>query len=175
MKRIFVLSFLGILIVATSASCIKEGCTDPTAKNYSSEASKNDGTCQYNPKVEVKSIDLVHISDTTVTGVLWDVNSAPDCFVQLIDDQGALLHQTPTVTDVVSGATTFTFSPEIEVEFAGTTHFILFDEDSSVADTMAYFSISPSAAQNSLGLYEWIFQKSNGGHTVKIIVDYKYP
>ena len=32
-------------------SCKKKGCTDPTAVNYSSEAKKDDGTCNYVPTI----------------------------------------------------------------------------------------------------------------------------
>ena len=34
-------------------SCKKKGCTDPTAVNYSSEAKKDDGTCNYVPTILV--------------------------------------------------------------------------------------------------------------------------
>jgi hypothetical protein len=34
-------------------SCKKKGCTDPTAVNYSSEAKKDDGTCNYIPTILV--------------------------------------------------------------------------------------------------------------------------
>ncbi len=42
-KSFFV--FCAVLIVATS--CKKEGCTDPLAVNYNSEADTGDGSCEY--------------------------------------------------------------------------------------------------------------------------------
>jgi len=38
------------LVVGTS-SCKKEGCTDPTANNYDSDADDDDGSCTYDPTV----------------------------------------------------------------------------------------------------------------------------
>ena len=39
-----------LLLMATAValfSCKKKGCTDPSAINYSVEAEKDDGNCQY--------------------------------------------------------------------------------------------------------------------------------
>ena len=36
---IFIIFFLG--------SCVKEGCTDPLATNYDSNAKKDDNSCEY--------------------------------------------------------------------------------------------------------------------------------
>lgn len=36
-----------VLVLFTFASCKKEGCTDPTATNFDSDAKKDDGTCIY--------------------------------------------------------------------------------------------------------------------------------
>lgn len=42
-KHIYILLFGSLIII----SCKKEGCTDPTALNYSSDAKKDDGSCAY--------------------------------------------------------------------------------------------------------------------------------
>lgn len=42
---VFILTLSSALILSTS--CKKEGCTDPNATNYSSEADVNDGSCTY--------------------------------------------------------------------------------------------------------------------------------
>lgn len=44
MKRILVTIIVGSFILA---SCKKEGCTDPTAENYDSNAKKDNGSCTY--------------------------------------------------------------------------------------------------------------------------------
>ncbi len=44
MKHLFLISLVGII---GFTSCKKEGCTDPLAINYSSEAQKDDGSCSY--------------------------------------------------------------------------------------------------------------------------------
>ena len=36
-----------LVILSSSFSCKKEGCTDPKALTYDSEAKKDDGTCEY--------------------------------------------------------------------------------------------------------------------------------
>ena len=38
---------LAAVVATTAISCKKKGCTDPTATNYSSEAEKDDGSCEY--------------------------------------------------------------------------------------------------------------------------------
>ena len=48
-KTIIKYRYLSIcLLVLIFSSCKKEGCTDSSATNYSSEAKKNDGSCLYN-------------------------------------------------------------------------------------------------------------------------------
>ena len=44
-STLFTLSFLILLVT----NCSKQGCTDPSALNYSSEATKDDGSCSYSP------------------------------------------------------------------------------------------------------------------------------
>jgi len=44
-KTIKILFSLWVIFVC--AGCSKEGCTDPTAINYNSEATKNDGSCRF--------------------------------------------------------------------------------------------------------------------------------
>ncbi|MDX2359726.1 MAG: hypothetical protein QNK23_02890 [Crocinitomicaceae bacterium] len=49
MKKVLLLTVLGVSLILNS-SCKQEGCTDPFATNYSSEASKDDGSC-FTPSV----------------------------------------------------------------------------------------------------------------------------
>ena len=45
MKKTTLKFFVMLSIISLAASCKKEGCTDPNATNYNSEAEKDDGSC----------------------------------------------------------------------------------------------------------------------------------
>lgn len=88
---------LGIILVfitgLTFTSCKKEGCIDPTATNFNSEAKKDDGSCAYpiaptptpEPEPEPEpivittpftaKIDGVEFIETTLTGTLSSMTS----------------------------------------------------------------------------------------------------
>ena len=53
MKRLLLISALSLLAVT---SCKKKGCIDTNAKNYSSEAKKDDGSCTY----EASAVFWIH-------------------------------------------------------------------------------------------------------------------
>ncbi len=49
-------------------SCKKKGCTDPTAVNYSSEAQKDDETCNYKPTITLTGAATMNVTlGTTYT------------------------------------------------------------------------------------------------------------
>ncbi len=47
MKTSFQFFFALLLFAAFCGGCAREGCTDPTASNYNSKATKSDGSCRY--------------------------------------------------------------------------------------------------------------------------------
>jgi len=51
MKKTILTVMLITVGTMTLSSCRKEGCTDKTAVNYSSDAKKDDGTCNYEGNV----------------------------------------------------------------------------------------------------------------------------
>lgn len=59
-------SFVGLsiaaILICTTLSCKKEGCTDATATNYNSEAKKDDGSCTYPPVVDPRDAFLGNYS-----------------------------------------------------------------------------------------------------------------
>ncbi|NCA21727.1 MAG: hypothetical protein EBS86_11405, partial [Crocinitomicaceae bacterium] len=50
--KVIAVAFLALTSVT---SCKKKGCTDPEAYNYSSEAKKDDGTCNYDAPYTIPS------------------------------------------------------------------------------------------------------------------------
>jgi len=63
---------IGLLMFTTS--CSKEGCTDTTATNYSSEADKDNGSCHYETLTPSNSGGLtVKVKTPGGTGYLTDV------------------------------------------------------------------------------------------------------
>ncbi|RFC54502.1 hypothetical protein DXU93_08360 [Brumimicrobium aurantiacum] len=63
----------GLLVAATltlaTTSCKKEGCTDETAINYSEEAKKDDGSCEYEETVSDES--TVVVSSNITENTTW--------------------------------------------------------------------------------------------------------
>jgi hypothetical protein len=72
-KFIFPLLVMGTLVLV---SCKKEGCTDAAAINYSEEAKKDDGSCEYAAEVGTVTVEMSHV---------WGMSAAPfDLNTQLI-------------------------------------------------------------------------------------------
>ncbi len=46
-RKIFLLSLVAAVLTLAIAGCQREGCTDPKATNYDSDAKKDNGTCVY--------------------------------------------------------------------------------------------------------------------------------
>lgn len=56
-KKTNYILFSLLAVASIFSSCKKEGCTDPTASNYSEEAKKDDGSCEY--PTEYGSVSLM--------------------------------------------------------------------------------------------------------------------
>ncbi len=70
MKQLFIIT-LGILILSTSYSCKRKGCTYDNATNFSKKAKLDDGKCEFESKVsfwfnESTSNNLVSYGVTTL-------------------------------------------------------------------------------------------------------------
>ncbi len=46
-RKLFLLSLIAFVLALVIAGCQREGCTDPKATNYDSDAKKDNGTCVY--------------------------------------------------------------------------------------------------------------------------------
>lgn len=84
---------VGMMLVAASltlgtVSCKKKGCTDPTAMNYSEEAKKDDGTCEFEEEVvtgtEVKSGFIT-------TNETWTADNVYELAGKVVVDAGVTL------------------------------------------------------------------------------------
>jgi hypothetical protein len=73
------LFIFSILLVLTTISCKKKGCTDEDATNYDVDAKKYDGSCTYTGDIsfwfnEDRSMDLLGSSVTIMTVYIDDVS-----------------------------------------------------------------------------------------------------
>ena len=70
MKNIKLPFFIAILALGLFNSCGTDGCTDPTATNYNSDATKDDGSCEY-PTTEYKLSGTLAADQTLDASVVW--------------------------------------------------------------------------------------------------------
>lgn len=56
------LIFLAALASIALVSCKKKGCTDPQAVNYSSEAEKDDETCNFKPTIAITGATTINVT-----------------------------------------------------------------------------------------------------------------
>lgn len=64
MKKYIILSIIGLVGLS---SCKKEGCTNPEATNYSAEAEKDDGSCQFENVITPPTSTLVDLGSATTS------------------------------------------------------------------------------------------------------------
>ena len=73
--KILLYLFVGLIVGATTVSCKEEGCTDPSAVNYDSDADKDNGSCVYpNDDNNNSGDNKVKVSDNTGT-TTWSSDS----------------------------------------------------------------------------------------------------
>ena len=70
MKIIKLPFFVAILTLGLFNSCGTDGCTDPTATNYNSDATKDDGSCEY-PTTEYKLSGTLSADQILDASVVW--------------------------------------------------------------------------------------------------------
>lgn len=82
-KSILVLAMVALFLF----SCKKEGCTDPTALNYSEEAKKDDGSCKYPTAGENTKIVTGHITENTT----WTADKIWELAGKIVVEDGVTL------------------------------------------------------------------------------------
>jgi len=70
MKNIKLPFFAAILTLGLLNSCGTDGCTDPTATNYNSDATKDDGSCEF-AATEYKLSGTLAADQTLDASVVW--------------------------------------------------------------------------------------------------------
>ncbi len=135
------------VLLFSATSCNKKGCTDPTALNYNSEATKDDGSCEASPTVQELLIGVWDrtSSETIINGVSLGID--PDTenytyeYTQLemifthqfgIQDTSTYVWNGDTQI-VVNGTTTFDL-----LELTSTSLILSFPSSSQVEDRFYY-------------------------------------
>jgi hypothetical protein len=70
-RKIFLLSLVAFVLMLAIAGCQREGCTDPKATNYDSDAKKDNGTCVYPEPEPTPVIPTKEITIDWDWGKLW--------------------------------------------------------------------------------------------------------
>ena len=70
MNKLKIPFFATILTLGLLNSCGTDGCTDPTATNYNSDATKDDGSCEF-ANTEYKLSGTLAADQTLDASVIW--------------------------------------------------------------------------------------------------------
>ena len=74
-RKIFLLSMVAVVFTFAIAGCQREGCTDPKATNYDSDAKKDNGTCVYaDPEPQPEPTKVITIDWNWNTGIWKQLN-----------------------------------------------------------------------------------------------------
>lgn len=153
MKAFITLLSVGLLSLLV-VSCSKKGCTDPVALNYSVDAIKDNGICQYPTNILINQV-TVEYTDNRLDDSSWDEDGAPDTYI-LLDDRTSeeILYEvhrfkySDTISDNESSRHVFNLVSPMEIEVVDRMpHFrvSLFDLDSNEeggSETMCEFDFN---------------------------------
>ncbi len=122
------------------------------AINYSLDAGKDDGSCRMPEQLRIKGVELKLTKSTNESGVEWDSQGLPDCYIVL--GMSGASYETEVVNDIPIGVTVvYEFQQDIVIplDTMGTHFFVDFyvrDKDDNGSTTMAspslYLSTTPS-------------------------------
>lgn len=102
MKKILLLLMITSFV---SVSCKKKGCMDPAAVNYSAEAKKDDGSCNYAPQIVLIGGDVTISVGDTYTDAGATAYNKDGSIVTVIVDQTAVNTSQKGVYQVIYSAT----------------------------------------------------------------------
>ena len=74
-RKIFLLTLVVAVLTLAIAGCQREGCTDPKATNYDSDAKKDNGTCVYaDPEPQPEPTKVITMDWNWDTGIWEQLN-----------------------------------------------------------------------------------------------------
>ena len=77
-------------LAVTTVSCKKKGCTDPTATNYSEEAKKDDGSCEYEEETPTSTQTITKAGAITANET-WTANNVYKLVGKVVVEDGVTL------------------------------------------------------------------------------------
>jgi hypothetical protein len=78
-------------LAVTTVSCKKKGCTDPTATNYSEEAKKDDGSCEYEEEETPTSTQTITKAGAITANETWTANNIYKIVGKVVVEDGVTL------------------------------------------------------------------------------------
>ena len=155
MKSLFKFILPVIVVSLFQISCVK-GCIDDNAINYDPEATVNKG-CIYPEIFNLTSVGVKFHPSTDIQGDEWDLNSGPDKFIKIFNDETNSLLYTTTVEEYTP--VTWTVDPYLSLEAESVIlRFELYDQDETEdvlmdVGTLDLKSLTGSTAETTNNLY----------------------